>query len=129
LGKNQDVYASRKKGVFLAAKSNNSIVGTIGLRSLATSDELSSQLRVRYKNPSEIGLVNRLCVTSNLRGQGIGKNLFKNVVDKAKGYGYPILYLNASTTPNSVSFWEKMGFKKFFEENDRYRTTHMELQI
>ena len=84
-------------GVFEVIENNDGkIVGTIGLYPL---DETTIELRKMYFDPS-------------IRGRGLGKQMLKEMIEKAKILGYLRVYLEtASVLKQAVHLYESAGFQ------------------
>ena len=84
-------------GVFeVIENSDSKIVGTIGLYPL---DETTIELRKMYFDPS-------------IRGRGLGKQMLKEMIEKAKILGYLRVYLEtASVLAQAVHLYESEGFQ------------------
>jgi GNAT superfamily N-acetyltransferase len=52
-----------------------------------------------------------LHVSRDFRGKGIGRELSKKVIDKARSEGKRRIYLTASPTKSTVDFYLKLGFE------------------
>ena len=84
-------------GVFEVIENNEGkIVGTVGLYPL---DETTIELRKMYFDPS-------------IRGRGLGKQMLKEMIEKAKILGYLRVYLEtASVLAQAVHLYESEGFQ------------------
>jgi putative acetyltransferase len=84
-------------GVFEVIENNEGkIVGTVGLYPL---DETTIELRKMYFDPS-------------IRGRGLGKQVLKEMIEKAKILGYLRVYLEtASVLAQAVHLYESEGFQ------------------
>jgi GNAT superfamily N-acetyltransferase len=89
------VYGS-DGGVLLVAWSEDTVAGTIALRRLN----------------DRAGEVKRLYLRPEFRGRGLGRRLIDEVVNRARQFGYQVLY--ADTLPvmrDALSLYAKMGFE------------------
>lgn len=67
------------------------------------------------------GLLEDVFVTEELRGQGIGTELIKKVIEEAKKLGcYKIVATSRYERPAVHSLYEKLGFEKFGLEFKMY---------
>ena len=83
-------------GVFEVIENNEGkIVGTVGLFPL---DETTIELRKMYFAPE-------------VRGRGLGQKLLREMIEKARNFGYLRVYLEtASVLKQAVHIYEKAGF-------------------
>ena len=77
---------------FLVAVSGSEVIGTVGLEITGSS-----------------GLLRSLVVVKNLRGIGIGKNLYEEIVERARLLGVRELGLLTTT---AEGFFSREGFRK-----------------
>lgn len=63
-----------------------------------------------WTDPRGYYFCNIVCVSSSVRGMGVGKRLMEAVMDKADAEGMSC-YLESSKGYPNVSIYEKMGFK------------------
>ena len=56
------------------------------------------------------GHVGRMAVLKTYRNQSVGNKLLSAIIETARQFGYPELFLNAQVT--ALGFYEKAGFKK-----------------
>lgn len=83
--------------VFLAATTQNKIVGCAGLQQIGKS-----------------GLLRSLVVLSEYRGKGIAKKLCDSILDLAKKKKYQTVYL---LTTDAERYFSKYGFNKIEKES------------
>ena len=80
---------------WIALDEGNHVVGTIGLSDYGEGD----------------GILERFNVKSNLRGKGIGSNLYSQLMDFAKACEYKKLFLGTSEKrKQAMDFYKKRGF-------------------
>jgi len=82
---------------FLLAKSNDALIGVVGLEVLG-----------------EFGLLRSLAVVSSHRGKGIGKMLYERILAYAHLQGIKELYLLTTT---AEGFFSKLGYSKVERNN------------
>ena len=82
------------KGIFLVARHDRHLVGGVGLRSIADPDLHFAEVK-------------RLWVRPDLRREGIGLVLMKEIESRARELGYLTLYLE--TGPPSPKRWRCIG--------------------
>ncbi len=86
--------------LFLIARENNKIIGTIGV-----------------KNEQGCARISRMYVSAGERGKGLGTILMKRALEYCNGK-FKRVFLTTYERMNSVGFYEKIGFKVFKKEND-----------
>ena len=87
--------------IFLCLLSGDNVVGTVGLKKI---NDDTVELKALY-------------LLKDLRGQGLGSELIKCVIDKAKELGYRSMVLDSkSQYKEALGLYKKMGFKL----TDRY---------
>jgi GNAT superfamily N-acetyltransferase len=86
--------------LFLVARDNKKIVGTIGV-----------------KKEDNCARISRMYVDKSHKGKGIGKILIEKALDYCKGR-FNMAFLTTYEQMGSVGFYEKMGFKIFKKEKD-----------
>lgn len=107
-------YLKSSQSILLVAFENHEIVGTIAARP--------------YDN-NTLGIW-RHYIKKELRGLGIGKQLYLKVEEFAQKYQYQYLYLHTQKTIlGSKEYWQKRGFQITLEKADEWQTVHMEKKI
>lgn len=65
---------------------------------------------------TKYGLISDLAVSEKYRRQGIGKQLYKSSIIWFKKHKIQNIELSVATTnPISVAFWDKLGFRSYYE--------------
>jgi predicted N-acetyltransferase YhbS len=54
-------------------------------------------------------ILDMLHVSSDFRGQGIGKKLFEIGIEEARKAGAEALYISACSSEETIAFYKKMG--------------------
>ncbi len=80
-------------------------------------DEKGEIVGLYILHPNNVGRCGHICnasyaVKKGLRGQGIGEQLVRDCMDRAKEYGFRILQFNAVVKTNeaALSLYKKLGF-------------------
>jgi len=95
-----NVYIDENFELFLVAKENDKIIGTIGV-----------------KKENDCARISRMYVNKIERGKGIGESLIKKALLYCKRK-FNRVFLTTYEQMNSVGFYEKMCFKAFKKEGD-----------
>jgi len=103
-----------KGGQIFFAVNDSNIVGTMALIP-------------RGKGVYEL---NKMAVRKDLRGNGIGNQLIKFIVDysKDKGFNSVILYSN-TVLKNSIHLYNKFGFKKIDNPDAPYERSDIKMEL
>lgn len=116
-------YIKPTRNTILGAFTSGKLIGTIAV---STYNDRIKILKGRYRLDitAEIG---RCYIDAQMRRQGIGSMLFNKAVDFCREQGYNILYLHTHRfLPGGFAFWQKHGFVITIDEQDCYKTVHME---
>lgn len=75
----------------------------------------------RYSGLDSSGLIARLAVDKNYRGQGLGEYLLVSAIRRlivlSEGLGFPVIIVDPKD--GAATFYEKYGFQRFDAEEDR----------
>ena len=74
--------------------------------------------KVKYLNPiipNKAYYVTTLSVIKMYRGQGIGKELLENAIERARSAGYREIHLDVQSGNSAVEFYERVGFTSIVE--------------
>ena len=97
-----------KNSYYIVAKANNDIVGFGGL----------------WKSIDDIHITN-IVTKKNLRNNGIGNAILKELINQAKILGYNIITLEVNETNlPAISLYKKFGFKEVGIRKRYYNNTH-----
>lgn len=112
-------------GGFLIAKDKDSkIIGMIGMR---LYDHRFANLNYDNKIIAEVV---KLYVSPKWRRKGLATVLYRTLEIKARALDIPGLYLHTHRfLPGAISFWEKNGFHKIWEQNGNLETVHFEKRL
>lgn len=125
LSDNSQMYYPKSKGAFYYISINNCVIGTLGLRNLKYKPSNFKLVKDIF-NVDYAGSFWRTYTHISYRNKGIATNLVNKAEERAKKYGYKLIYLHSShNKPNSVKFWKKRGYKVFKEEDNEDKTVHM----
>jgi GNAT superfamily N-acetyltransferase len=92
-------------GRFWVALVNNRVIGTVAIRDMGQS----------------VVKLNRMFVLTEYHGTGLGQDLYNTAIQFAKRQGFKKIILNTHhTMKRAHSFYEKNGFIKVGEEEDKY---------
>lgn len=91
-------HYTEKGGVFLLVKKDDQIIGFGALENL-------------YEGV--LGALTRLRILPEYQGQGIGKSLIQELLNRAKIMGYKRLVLDTTTAQDAAGLYEKFGFTEF----------------
>tara|TARA_B100000989_G_scaffold6526_1_gene4528 strand:- start:1336 stop:1803 length:468 start_codon:yes stop_codon:yes gene_type:complete len=74
--------------------------------------------------------LNKMAVRKDLRGNGIGNQLIKFIIDysKDKGFNSVILYSN-TVLKNSIHLYNKFGFKKIDNPDAPYERSDIKMEL
>jgi GNAT superfamily N-acetyltransferase len=88
----------RPRDVFVVVKQRGTVVGCAGLKELS---------------PDEV-LLTRFFLTAPLRGTGLAKTLFAELIRRARTLGYRTIVLDVNReSPRAIRFYEKQGMERF----------------
>lgn len=88
------------RSIYYVAKVDGRIAGGSGIKQLDGTAENICELQ-------------RMFLLPEARGKGIGKSLIQLCVEKAKGFGYEMIYLESLTQmKDAFTLYEKTGFRK-----------------
>lgn len=120
-------YLPDEGGAFLVAHRDGEIIGTAGLRCLATAPKVCERFADRYPSPAKVGSIWRTYLEPSLRSKGIGATLSAELEYRAAELGYRRLYLHTSSnTPRALSFWQGQGYGPFAADDDTEATVHLD---
>jgi len=122
----ENIYLLNKRSCFFIAKDEGKIIGTIAARPY---DKKYPKFIDLYKADDTLS-VWRHYIKKEMRGMGIGSKLFNETENFAKKLGYKKFYLHTQKTiPGSMEYWMSKGFSIIHEEDDQFRTVHMEKKL
>ncbi len=98
-------------------------IGLTLLQSAAVNEEdlmlySDKGFKVKYLNPvipNKAYYVTTLSVVKTYRGQGIGKELLENAIERARSAGYREIHLDVQSDNSAVEFYERVGFTSIAE--------------
>ena len=70
------------------------------------------------EDPKHVAKIERMAVSKDYRGEGIGETLAKYMVEQAKKMGYKKIWMQAQV--QAKDFYKKIGFKEVSKEYDLY---------
>lgn len=76
--------------------------------------------RMAYGQHHAYALLDQLFITSELRGKGIGKQLFSLCADRARSWGCDKLYICAGSAEETIAFYQAMGCGEAEEVNQTF---------
>jgi ribosomal protein S18 acetylase RimI-like enzyme len=119
-------YLKSSRSILLVAFENHDVVGTIAARPY---DKNYPEFGEKYDKANTLGIW-RHYIKKELRGLGIGKQLYLKVEEFAQKYQFQYLYLHTQKTiSGSKEYWQKRGFQITLEKSDEWQTVHMEKKI
>ena len=92
-------YSGEREIYFVAEDDNGNVLGGAGIKQLQGSNDDVCELQ-------------RMFLTPETHGKGIGQQLMNLCIEKAKEYGYKTIYLESLTTMTKArKLYDRSGFK------------------
>lgn len=119
-----EVYFRSKDASFVAAfDAEGRIAATAAF---LRYDDRIKEIKGLYHHQMTAELV-KCYVRPELKKQGIGTAMVREILSLAQAKGYETMYLHTHRfLPGAVRFWEKQGFCIRLESMDSYETVHMD---
>ncbi|WP_165452579.1 GNAT family N-acetyltransferase [Paenibacillus thalictri] len=123
----QEVYYKAKDAAFLAAFDRD---GTIAATAaFLPYDDRIPEIKGMYTARPTAELV-KCYVNPQLRRQGVGTAMVRQLLPLARAKGYETMYLHTHRfLPGAVGFWEAQGFELRLEPHDNWQTVHMDCRL
>jgi len=111
---NFESYYFGNEGILLVGTNSSEVIGSGGIRRI--TDETCE--------------LKRLWLLEEYQGQGIGYQIFQKLHEFSKLNGYKRMWLETdSEQKRAIHFYEKIGFYRIENYNDRNSDVYMELEI
>lgn len=106
-------------GFWTLAAPDGALVATAAVSHLGWKPALAAAFAERYATPERIGMLGRVYVRSDQRGDGLGRWLNGLCEDQARLLGYDTMYLHASShAAATIAFWKSRSYAPFSESMD-----------
>lgn len=103
----------------LASEKNNLLIAAF------EDDEMLGCCMIVEQNPERAQL-RQMAVLNSLQGKGVGRALILFAENLARDHGYKTMFMHARK--NTVSFFEKMGYKTCSNEFIKLTIPHIEME-